>query len=91
MMLHEKQTKIDFVLNNSLRFSIIELLMSHMALSSTEIATLLPISLDKCCYYLDNLNDLIEKDEEERYLLNNNGLHDYNLIVQKKNIIFTPV
>ena len=76
----KSQEKISFTLNNSLRRWIIELLKSHKALSSSELANLLQISLTRCYYHLENLSDLVNQDKENRYFLSKRGIKAYELI-----------
>ena len=76
----KSQEKISFALNNPLRCWIIELLKSHRALSSSELASLLHISLIRCYYHLDNLSDLVNQDKEKRYILSKRGIKAYELI-----------
>jgi predicted transcriptional regulator len=74
MAFYGNQLSLQFALNNPLRCWIIELLKSNGALSSSELANLLRISLARCCYHLDNLIGLVEKDNKNRYFLSNKGL-----------------
>ena len=76
----KSQEKISFTLNNPLRRWIIELLKSHKALSSSELANLLHISLTRCYYHLENLSDLVNQDKENRYSLSRRGIKAYELI-----------
>ena len=78
--LQECQEKIYFALKNPLRCWIIGLLKSHRALSSSDLASLLHVSLSRCHYHLDNLNGLIEQDKENRYFLSEEGIKAFQLI-----------
>ena len=78
--LQESQEKIYFALKNPLRCWIIGLLKSHRALSSSDLASLLHVSLSRCHYHLDNLNGLIEQDKENRYFLSEEGIKAFQLI-----------
>ena len=80
MTLQESQEKIYFALKNPLRCWIIGLLKSHRALSSSDLASLLHVSLSRCHYHLDNLNGLIEQDKENRYFLSEEGIKAFQLI-----------
>ena len=70
---YENQVKIYLSLHNPLRCLIIDLLKSHRCLTSSEIADMLHINLNKCIYHLQNLNDLVQKDNQNRYSLTNKG------------------
>jgi len=83
--LQEKQGKIFFALNNPLRCWIIELLKSQGALSSANLASLLHISLGRCYYHLENLTDLVMQDEECRYILSEEGIRAFQLLVEFNN------
>jgi predicted transcriptional regulator len=74
MAFYPNQLTLHFALKNPLRCWIIELLESNEALTSSELAYLLHISLARCCYHLDNLSGLVEQDNKNRYFLNNEGL-----------------
>ncbi|MCW4017014.1 MAG: helix-turn-helix domain-containing protein [Candidatus Bathyarchaeota archaeon] len=82
MTLQINQQQICLALNNPLRCWIIELLQSHSALSSTDLASLLHISLGKCHYHLDNLDGLIKQDNEKRYFLTEEGKRAFQLLIK---------
>ena len=81
MSLQEIQLKMHFALKNPLRCWIIELLKSHRALSSSDLAGLLHISLGRCYYHLDNLAGLVEQDQEKRYSLTKEGTRAFHLLI----------
>ena len=83
--LQESQGKICFALNNPLRCWIIELLKSRRAISSSNLANLLHISLGRCYYHLENLMDLVKQDKEQRYILSEEGIRAFQLLVEFKN------
>ncbi len=85
MNLQERKGKIYFALNNPLRCWIIELLKSNGALSSSDLSSLLHISLARCYYHLDNLTGLVKQDEEQRYFLSDEGIRAFQLLVESKN------
>ena len=74
MTFYANQLALHFALKNPLRCWIIELLASNEALTSSELADLLHISLARFCYHLDNLSDLVEQDDKNRYFLSNEGI-----------------
>ncbi|MGD9131060.1 MAG: helix-turn-helix domain-containing protein [Candidatus Bathyarchaeota archaeon] len=80
MTLQENQLKMFLALKSPLRCWIIELLKSHRALSSSELASLLNISLGRCCYHLDNLTGLVEQDKKKRYFLSEEGKEAFQLL-----------
>jgi len=84
MNLHENQGKFYFALKHPLRCCIVELLKANGALDSSELSSLLNINIGRCIYHLDNLTDLIKKDEKQRYLLSEKGLSAYKLLVGQK-------
>jgi len=63
MKLKGSQGELYFSLKHPLRCCILELLKANGALSSSELSNLLSVSLGRCIYHLDNLNDLIKKDK----------------------------
>ncbi|KON34338.1 hypothetical protein AC477_00540 [miscellaneous Crenarchaeota group-1 archaeon SG8-32-1] len=85
MKLKGSQGELYFSLKHPLRCCILELLKANGALSSSELSNLLSVSLGRCIYHLDNLNDLIKKDKKQRYLLSGKGLTAYKLLSGKKN------
>ena len=85
--LAKNEEKIYFALNNPIRSWIIELLKSYNALNSSDLANLLHISLSRCCYHLDNLNDLVKQDNEQRYYLSKQGIEAYQLLVEPEKSI----
>ena len=85
--LQEKEEKTYFALNNPLRSWIIELLQSYKALTLSDLAGFLHISLGRCCYHLDNLNGLVKQDKQQRYFLSDDGLQAYNSFVEPRNSI----
>ena len=85
MNLQERQGKIYFALNNPIRCLIIEFLKSYGALSSSDLAGLLQISLSRCYYHLENLAGLVNQDNEQRYLLSKDGISAFQLLVEPKN------
>ena len=82
MTLQESQEKMYFALKNPLRCWIIGLLKSHRALSSSDLASLLHISLARCYYHLDNLTGLVKQDEDKRYFLSEEGIRAFQLLNQ---------
>jgi Mn-dependent DtxR family transcriptional regulator len=80
MILQENQEKIYFALKNPLRCWIIGLLKSHRALSSSDLASLLHVSLSRCHYHLDNLTGLVIQDKENRYFLSEEGIRAFQLL-----------
>jgi len=80
MTLQENQLKMFLALKNPLRCWIIELLKSHRALSSSDLASLLNISLGRCYYHLDNLTGLVKQDKEKRYFLSEEGIKAFQLL-----------
>jgi predicted transcriptional regulator len=82
MTLQESQLKMFLALKNPLRCWIIELLKSHRALTSSELASLLHISLGRCYYHLDNLTGLVKQDKEKRYFLSEEGIKAFQLLSQ---------
>ncbi|MEJ2240809.1 MAG: helix-turn-helix domain-containing protein [Candidatus Bathyarchaeota archaeon] len=84
MNLQRSQGKLYFTLNHPLRSSIVEILMANGALRSTEISDVLNISLSRCVYHLDNLRDLIKKDENQCYQLNEKGIAAHKLFVGQR-------
>ena len=80
MNLQESQVIMYFALSNPLRCWIIELLKSHRALSSSDLASKLNISLGRCYYHLDNLTGLIKQDKEHRYFLSEEGIRALSII-----------
>ena len=85
MNLQERQGKICFALTNPLRCLIIELLKSYGALCSSDLTSLLHISLGRCHYHFENLTGLVKKDNEQRYLLSEEGMRAFHLLVDPKN------
>ena len=85
MNLQERQGKICFALTNPLRCLIIELLKSYGALSLSDLAGLLHISLGRCHYHLDNLVGLVNQNKEQRYFLSAEGIRVFQLLVDPKN------
>ena len=81
MTLQVSHEKICFALNSPLRCWIIELLKSHKALSSSDLANLLNIRLNRCYYHLDNLAGLVEHDQEKRYSLTKEGTRAFHLLI----------
>ena len=73
MNLKGSQGKLYFALKHPLRCCIVQLLMANGALNSSELSNLLSISIGRCIYHLENLNDLIKKDKKQRYLLSEKG------------------
>jgi len=86
MKLSGTQGNLIFALNHPIRRSIIEILNPNRALNSTELSSLLNISLCRCFYHLDNLTDLIKQDKKQRILLSEKGINAYNLLHQKTTI-----
>jgi len=86
MNLQETQGKMYFALSNPLRCWIIELLKSHRALSSSDLASILNISLGRCYYHLDNLTGLVKQDKEQRYFLSEEGIIAFQLLVEPKEL-----
>jgi predicted transcriptional regulator len=84
MNLQGIQGKLYFALNHPLRYSIIEILMANGALKSTEISDALNISLGRCVYHLDNLCDLIKKDEKQCYKLSEKGIRAHKLLLYQR-------
>jgi Mn-dependent DtxR family transcriptional regulator len=84
MSLQESQMKLCLALKNPLRCWMIELLKSHRALSSSDLANLLNISLGRCHYHLDNLTGLVKQDKEKRYFLSDEGIRAFQLLVQPR-------
>ena len=82
MILEVIGEQISFVLNNPLRCWIIALLKSHRALSSSDLASLLHISLGRCYYHLENLAGLIKQDNQNRYILTEEGLRIFHLLAE---------
>ncbi len=82
MLLQGSQEKMFFVLKNPLRCWIIRLLKSHGTLDSSDIASLLHMSLSRCHYHLDNMTALVERDEENRFFLSKEGLRAFQLLGQ---------
>ena len=78
--------KLYFALNHPLRWSIVEILMANEALRSTEISNVLNISLGRCVYHLENLCDLIKKDENQCYQLSAKGMaaHKFRICQRRK-------
>ena len=85
MNLKGSKGKFYFALKHPLRCCILELLMANGALNSSELSDLLSVSIGRCVYHLDNLNDLIKKDKKQRYLLSEKGLKAYRLLLGQKN------
>ena len=85
MNLKGNQGKLYFALKNPLRCCIVELLMANGALNSSELSNLLSINICRCVYHLDNLNDLIKKDKNQRYLLSDKGRTAYKFLLRQKN------
>lgn len=89
MNLQGSQENLYFALNHPLRSSIVEILIANGALRSTEISNVLNISLGRCIYHLDNLCDLIKKDENQCYKLSDKGIAAHKLLViQRKKLLF---
>jgi predicted transcriptional regulator len=84
MTLQENQLKLCLALKNPLRCWIIELLKSHNALTPSDLANLLNISLGRCCYHLDNLTGLVKQDKEKRYFLSEEGIRAFQLLVRPR-------
>ena len=84
MNLQETQGKMYFALSNPLRCWIIELLKSNRAISSSDLARILHISLGRCYYHLDNLTGLVKQDKEQRYFLSEEGIIAFQLLVEPK-------
>ena len=84
MNLQVSQVNLFFALNHPLRCSIVEILMANGALKSTEISNVLNINLGRCVYHLDNLCDLIEKDENQCYQLSDKGIAAHKLLVNQR-------
>lgn len=80
MTFQESQFNTYFALTNPIRGWIIELLKSNKALSSSELAKLLHISIGRCCYHLENLGDLVKQDNENHYFLSDKGLRAVQLL-----------
>ena len=80
LMTLQSQEKMYFALKNPLRCWIIGLLKSQRALSSSDLASLLHISLARCSYHLDNLTGLVKQDKEKRYFLSEEGLRAFQLL-----------
>jgi Mn-dependent DtxR family transcriptional regulator len=80
MISQESQLKMCLALKNPLRCWIIELLKSHRALSSPDLASLLNISLGRCHYHLGNLTGLVKQDKEKRYFLSEEGIKAFQLL-----------
>jgi hypothetical protein len=72
--------KLYFALNNPLRCWIIGLLKSYKALSSSDLAKILHVNLSRCHYHLENLNDLVAQDKENRYYLSEEGIQAAQLL-----------
>lgn len=88
MNLKGSQGKFHFALKHPLRCCIVDLLRANGALNSSELSNLLSISLGRCVYHLDNLNDLIKKDKKQRYLLSEEGVRVYKLLLGQKSLKF---
>ncbi len=87
--LQGSQGKIYFALMNPLRCWIIELLKARGALNSSDLASILNISLGRCYYHLDNLTDLVKQDKEQQYFLSDEGIKAHQLLVGPKKLIDT--
>jgi hypothetical protein len=73
--------KICLALNHPLRRWIIELLEARGTLSGSELMSLLNISLGRLYFHLENLVRLIEKDENQQYMLSMEGKRAYQLLI----------
>jgi hypothetical protein len=80
MIFKENQEKMCFALMSPLRCWIIGILRSHRALSSSDLASILHISLGRCYYHLDNLTGLVKQDKENRYFLSEEGIRAFQLL-----------
>lgn len=80
MTFHESQFNIYFALKNPIRWCIIELLTVNKSLIPSDLASQLNISLGRCCYHLDSLGGLVEKDNKNRYFLSKQGLRAVQLL-----------
>ena len=84
MSLENSSQIIIFALNHPLRRWIIELLADHRTLYCTELKSILNISLGRLSYHLENLVGLVEKDENQRYILSREGKRAYRLLMRSK-------
>ena len=82
MTLQVSHEKICFALNSPLRCWIIQLLKSHKTLSPSDLASLMHISLNRCYYHLENLEGLIKKDKQNRYILTEEGIRAFHLLAE---------
>ena len=86
MNLKGSQEKFHFVFKHPLRCFIVDLLRANGALNSSELSNLLSISLGRCVYHLDNLNDFIKKDKKQRYLLSEQGVRAHKFLLGQKSL-----
>jgi predicted transcriptional regulator len=81
MSLEKSSEIICLALNHPLRRWIIELLEAHGTLGALELRSLLNISPGRLYYHLENLVGLIEKDENQKYMLSVEGKKAYRLLI----------
>jgi predicted transcriptional regulator len=81
MSLEKSSEIICLALNHPLRRWIIELLEAHGTLGALELRSLLNISPGRLYYHLENLVGLIEKDENQQYMLSVEGKKAYRLLI----------
>jgi predicted transcriptional regulator len=81
MSLEKSSEIICLALNHPLRRWIIELLEAHGTLGALELRSLLNISPGRLYYHLENLAGLIEKDENQQYMLSVEGKKAYRLLI----------
>ncbi|MEJ2272629.1 MAG: hypothetical protein P8X91_09200 [Candidatus Bathyarchaeota archaeon] len=56
----------------------------NLQVSQVKISNVLNINLGRCVYHLDNLCDLIEKDENQCYQLSDKGIAAHKLLVNQR-------
>lgn len=81
MSLEKSSEIICLALSHSLRRWIIELLEACGSLSGWELRSLLNITPGRLYYHLENLVGLVEKDENQRYMLSVEGKRAYRLLI----------
>jgi predicted transcriptional regulator len=79
--LEKSSETICLALNHPLRRWIIELLEARGTLSGSELRSLLDISPRRLYYHLENLVRLIERNENQQYILSIEGKRAYRLLI----------